>query len=142
MPAAKPWAGMDPNSAHQLWSRWTFRIESAKRVPLADIKPNFARWLRMGFGTAGRARVSEKLETIPGPFARVGHIIALECEIEGKPAHDPGYIRSVEKGFDRFVDQGWGVTANRSVRVKIMAGDLQDGKPRAQLVVLPHIALN
>ena len=43
------WKGMDPNSAHQLWSRWTFLVHG-KRIPLSAVKRNAARWLRSGFG--------------------------------------------------------------------------------------------
>lgn len=128
------WGSMNPNSAGQLWSRWKFRIFSAKSVPFEDIKSNAVRWIRKGFGTAGQARISEVLER--GRF-----IILIEVEVEGVPAHDPDYLASVKRGFRRFVEQGWGLIATFSVETEIMAGDIQNGQPRAQLVVIPKIRL-
>ena len=128
----KPWGPMDPNSQHQLWSSWTFIIHEpyGKHVPFNLVELNAANWLRKGFGSVGRARVTE----------RVTHYV-IEAQIEGVPAHDPDYVKSVERGFTKFIEQGWGPLAVGSVNVQILAGDQQDGKPRSQLVVMPHVRL-
>jgi hypothetical protein len=124
---------MDPNSQHQRWSRWTFDIEEAGRhVPRADVELNAARWLRAGFGSAGQARV---LQTITG--------WQIEARIEGKPAHDPGYVASVRREFQqRFVEKGWGPLARGWVTVKVLAGDKQDGRAAAQWVELPALRVD
>jgi len=124
---------MDPNSRHQLWSRWIFDVDEAGRhVPRGDVELNVARWLRAGFGTAGQARVRQ---TITG--------WRIEALIEGKPAHDPGYVASVRLQFQsNFVEKGWGPLARSWVTVKVMAGDVQDGKPRAQILMLPKIPVS
>jgi len=129
---SRPWGGMDPNSANQLWSRWTFSVDSPRQVPRAEVELNTLRWLRAGFGSVGQAQVLERIER--GRF-----VIVIEAEVENVPAHDPGYVASVRRAFARFVEQGWGVLALGTVEVKVLAGDLQDGKPRSQLVVMPII---
>lgn len=121
---------MDPNTQHQLWSAWTFTVrEAGRQVPRADVELNAARWLRKGFGSVGECRV---VRTIEG--------WRIEARVEGVPAHDPGYVASVEREFRaRFVAQGWGVLASGDVKVRILAGDVQDGRPRSQLVMLPRL---
>jgi hypothetical protein len=123
------WAGMDPNSANQIWSEWTFVVrEAGKHPPFADVKKNVAVWLRKGFGSAGQAKVEE--------LAQGWRIVA---RVEGAPAQDPGYVAQVRRGFRRFVEQGWGPLAVESVDAKILAGNKGDGAPADQLVVMPHI---
>jgi hypothetical protein len=119
----------NPNGAKQLWSRWEFEIrEAGKRPALADVELNVTRWLRAGFGSAGRARV---VRTVLG--------WRIDLIIEGPPAHDPGYVTSVRRDFQRtFVEKGFGQFATSDVRVNVLAGDIEDGKPRAQMVELLH----
>lgn len=133
MPTPRPWGGIDPNSQHQLWSRWTFRIWG-RPIPLHEIKDNAARWLRKGFGSVGRAKIEEKIEN-----GRA--VIVVIAEIEGRPAHDPDYQASVGHGFAKFVQAGWGATAVFRMDVTILAGDEQQGAPKKQLIVLPRLDL-
>lgn len=123
---------MDPNTQHQLWSRWRFGIrEAGRQVPRADVELNAARWICKGFGSAGRVRV---LRTVRGWL--------IEALIEGVPAHDPGYVASVRQQFrQRFVEPGWGMFAHGRVSAYVMAGDVQDGKSRAQMVMMPVLDL-
>jgi hypothetical protein len=115
----------DPNSAHQLWSKWTFHVrEFGRRVPRQDVEVNARNWLRAGFGSAGRVRV------LGNPYGW-----EIECLIEGPPAHDKTFVASVTRDFQqRFVAQGWGPLSVGVVEVKIMAGDEQEGKPRKQMI--------
>jgi hypothetical protein len=121
---------MNPNSQHQLWSRWEFDIDEVGRhVPRKDFEYNAARWIRAGFGTAGEIRVRQTIEGW-----------RIEVLVEGVPAHDPWYVASVRQQFrQRFVAQGWGPMAIGRVSVKVLAGDVQDGRPRAQLLTLPPL---
>lgn len=123
------WAGMNPNSQHQLWSEWTFSVwDSGKHPSFAEVKENAQRWLRKGFGSVGEMSVEEK----------IGSWI-IKARVEGVPAQDPAYQKQVGKMFRRFVEQGWGPLAVESVDVKILAGDIGDGAPASQLVVMPAI---
>lgn len=144
MAVPKPWAGMDPNSAHQLWSHWTYRVhEGGRHLPAGEVLDNARRWARLGFGSVGqiRHRVGWETDTLPQgrPFRERVHTI--ELQVEGVPAHDPAYVAAVHQGFAEFVAKGWGPTGFAEVTVAILAGDLQEGKPRAQLVVMPSIRL-
>lgn len=122
-----PW-GLDPNSDHQMWSRWTFSIaERGRHVPRTDVEFNVANWLWKGFGSVGAAKVDA---TERG--------WRIECHIEGPPAHDPEYVNSVRHEFNRFVFSGWGLGAMGTVEAKVLAGDQQDGVPRQQLIVMPE----
>lgn len=91
----------------------------------ADVEYNFAKWLRLGFGSAGRVRVRQE------PFSWI-----VDCLVEGPPAHDPDYVEMVGHKFREFVLKGWGPLAIGRATVKIMAGDVQDGRPRAQMIEL------
>lgn len=124
---------MNPNSDHQIWSAWTFSVhEAGRHVPRADVELNVARWLRAGFGSVGEVRVR------PMPYGW-----RIEALVEGAPAHDTAYVESVRLQFQqRFVAQGWGPLASGSVTVKVMAGDVQDGKPPAQVVIVPQLRLS
>ncbi len=129
------WGAMDPNSANQLWSRWTFTVRSTKYIPLREVQENVTRWLRQGFGSIGRARVTERR----GPS--VSNTWTIECEVEGVAAHDPGFVESVRLQFLGFVEKGWGMLATGETEVRILAGDVEDGRPRDQLLVMPSIPI-
>jgi hypothetical protein len=95
------------------------------------VEYNGATWVRAGFGSAGEVRV---LATPCG--------WRISVHIEGVPAHDPGYVASVRRDFlDRFVKPGWGMLASGTVRARVLAGDLQNGRPRPQWVSLPALSL-
>ena len=130
MSSLNAWGGMDPNSAGQLWSRWTFTIfDVGKHPPLKDVEYNALRWLRKGFGSVGHANVIEKIKS--------WEIVA---EVEGAPAHDPIYQKAIRQQFQKtFVEKGWGPLAVGIVEVNILAGNVQEGTPRSQLVVMPMI---
>ncbi len=130
------WGALDPNSDHQLWSRWTITVKSTKYVPLVDVRHNAHKWLKQGFGTMGRARVREFIGT------SILNKWIIECEVEGAPAHDPGYVGSVRLQFLRFVELGWGMLATGETEVILLAGNVEDGKPRQQLLVIPTIPIS
>lgn len=123
------WGRMDPNSAHQEWSYWRFEIrETGRRVPKADVEYNAARWLRMGFGEVGQARVTR---------TRLGW--RIEARVEGESAADEKYVASVRGAFLEFVRKGWGLGAVGTLaEARVLAGDVAEG-PRAQLIVMPTI---
>lgn len=120
----------NPNGAKQLWSKWTFHVrEYGRHMPKASVEWNVGKWLIKGFGSAGRVRVRQD----PRGWD-------IECLIEGPPAHDPAFVSRVAMQFQRdFVDKGWGPMSVGTVEVKVMAGDMEDGKPRRQMIELPAI---
>jgi hypothetical protein len=132
----RPFGPIDPNSEHQLWSEWTFQIhEHGRHVPFAHVQKEVARWLVKGFGSVGRARV-EEIHSASG-----SHFV-IRAQVEGQPAHDPGFVAHVRRQFATyFVYQGWGPLATSSVQARVLAGDMQDGQPRRQLVVMPTLPL-
>ena len=95
------WGSMNPNTQHQLWSQWTFKVYSSKRIPIEEIKLNAAKWLRMGFGSVGQARVYRDTTSFPS------HVV-IQARVEGPPAHDPDYVAKVKAEFTTFVQKGWG----------------------------------
>lgn len=142
MGIAKPFGPIDPNSQHQLWSEWIFTIYTgSKRAPFGEVKYNAAKWLRQGFGSVGRAKLEEQIvtATLPDHSKVLENVVVITVQVEGAPAHDPGYVASVRRGLSRFVEQGWGAMAASTVTVRVLAGDVQDGTPRQQLVVMPSI---
>ncbi|MGH7184698.1 MAG: hypothetical protein ACREIB_00235 [Pseudomonadota bacterium] len=130
----KPFGIIDPNSQHQLWSRWIFGVEAslAKLPPVKECADNARRYFAKGFqSTVGRVRCDQQ-----------GTYYCFIVEIEGPPGHDLEYVESVKRNFvERFMAQGFGPSA-RLVRfeVGILAGDQQDGKPPDQMLVMPGLA--
>jgi hypothetical protein len=133
----KPWGSVDPNSAHQRWSRWRFTIEARPpRLPSRDqFAHNFARYVRRLLGTTvGRAQVSIVRD---GP----AHLYVGVVELEGPDVHDPAYRAWVQREFAGvFVAKGFGPGARlRQMDAILLAGSAEDGKPARQLLVMPPI---
>lgn len=121
---------MDPNSANQLWSMWTFTIrEAGRRVSRAEFEHNMVRWIRMGF-KHGRCKVTQR------PLGW-----KVEVLVEGVQANDPAYVASVKKGFADFVRKGWSLGAWGKVECQVMTGEVEQGKPRSQMIEVPSIIM-
>lgn len=126
----------NPNSQHQLWSRWQFVIVADRKRPIvAECRENFRRWAAKGFQTwSGRAQV-----------VLIGRKrYAFTLQIEGPPATDPAYREHVRKQFiEFFMHRGFGQGARLDVfHVGILSGDAEDGKPPAQLLALPTLSIS
>lgn len=126
---------MQPNSAHQLWSRWTFGVEAdPRKLPsFHECVDNFRAWVKIGFqSSAGRARLIQ-----PSPTAYV-----FQVEIEGPPATDPEFREHVKRQFiAHFMFAGFGFSASLvQFDVKILAGSRDDGTPADQMVVMPPLS--
>lgn len=124
---------MQPNSQHQMWSRWIvgWEVEFNRLCPVREVRMNVRRYFAAGFGTIGRFRVTK-----PNLWA-----YEVEVEVEGPPAHDPEYRERVKRQFiEHFLFRGFGLSA-RLVRfeVKVLAGDQEDGRPPDQMIVIPPI---
>jgi hypothetical protein len=123
---------VDPNSQNQFWSEWTFVVhDSGRLVPRKAVDLNIARWLCSGFGSAGAYRLTHTTD---------GWKIMVR--IEGVPAHDPEYVKSVRKQFARdFVAKGWGPMAWSTTHARVLAGNIQDGSAAPQWVSIPTIKI-
>lgn len=131
----RPFGVIDPNSQHQLWSRWVFGIQAdaGKCPPVDTCADNARRFFARGFGTVGRVRCDQQ-----------GTYYVVVAEVEGPPAHDPDYRAAVKRQFrERFLRAGFGDSA-RLVRfdATVLAGDRQDGAPPAQMLVMPHYSIS
>ena len=99
-------------------------------MPFNEVRDNFARWCKMGFGTVGRVEVTERVFSWK-----------MVLEVDHAGAVDPDYVAGVQRAFQRdFVTKGWNMLAVGRLSVRLLAGDPQDGKPPAQLVVMPSLA--
>lgn len=133
---------MDPNSTHQLWSRWTtlvtvpFHRQHTRPEFLEDVKRTTATVYRHLFGSATEMRIAYEV-------LRRHSRLTVDCRTEGAPAPDVAYRQSqmqVIAGFFAKSLRHYGqVTVH--VDVKIEAGDVGDGKPPAQLILGPPLLL-
>lgn len=143
MPVEKPWGAIDPNSAHQLWSRWTFKLKSptlARQPPQTPLHVAFQRWCSSTFGSVGQAHADEWEHTHAPTGTKVAKGYILWAEVEGPPSTDPSYHVFIRKQFRLFVDLNWGRDVLFEMDVNILAGDAEDGKPPRQLVVIQFLA--
>lgn len=129
-----PFGIINPNSQNQMWSRWNFGVQADlnKMPSLRECEANAKIYFRKLFGSVGRGRV-----------LRHGNYYAFQVEVEKGGAHDPDYQTAVKKDFiGNFMFKGFGYSA-RLIRfkVRILAGNKEDGKPSDQLLVIPRIQL-
>jgi len=131
MPAG-PWGSMNPNSAHQVWSRWTFTVcpGRSKVRSMADMRTNCARFARKAFGSAGAIHLEHRTDAW-----------VVSVRAEGHPVHDPSYVAYLLSAWTRFFVTGFGPGTTVHLDTAFEAGDRQDGRPTDQLVILPPIAV-
>src|SRR5688572_14340093 len=106
-------ADMNPNSANQVWSKWTFRVE-ATRVPapsFALVRENCARFGRKAFGSATQMRITHE--------ARGRWLI--DVRTEGVPVHDPAFVTFMYENWRRFFRNGFGGAATVTCTSKLEA---------------------
>ena len=121
---------MNPNSVHQVWSRWTATVKpDAGRADLSEalVRENCARFYRKAFGSVTELNVTE---------SRTHWVI--DCRTEGHPAHDPTYVAYMTRQLQAFLVNGFGPRADVHVAVTLEAGSRQDGRPPDQLILGPE----
>jgi len=119
---------VNPNSMHQLWSRWTATITpEASRSSLdhATVRDNCARFYRKAFGSVTELCITD------------GPVWTVDCRTEGHPAHDRAYRAWMTGQLRRFLLTGFGAQATIELTVTVEAGDRQDGTPPDQLILGP-----
>lgn len=124
---------MDPNSANQTWSRWTWEIVPSRSLLMwtfPEVRTNCARFAKRAFGLATQMRVTQ-----------VDNWWRVDTRTEGHPAHDPSFRAWMLGNWDKFLRAGFGSDSKIDVEVKVEAGSLQDGTPSQQLIIMPTIEI-
>lgn len=128
---------MDPNSAHQRWSLWEYRVypDGTKRPDLPTVQTNCARFGRLVFGSVSEMRVRHATDQAGRPYWEVAVLT------EGHPVHEASYTEWMHRQWRIFFQQGFGVTCEVQSHARLSAGDRQDGRPADQLILLPSITV-
>jgi hypothetical protein len=133
---------MNPNSTHQLWSRWDttvtvpFHAAHVQSFFRADMQHAVARWFRAKFGAATEMRLLYDCTPARSVFS-------IECRTEGAPVSDPAFRKGRMGEIGAFFGEALRKYGRADVRVDvhIEAGDAGDGKPPAQLILGPPVSL-
>lgn len=125
---------MNPNSAHQMWSLWQYRVypDQTQRPIYSTVKQNCVRFGRLMFGVASEMRLVCATDQ-----GRLYWEVAVRTE--GHPVHDPQYTNWVHAQWTRFFQHGFGSTCEIRPHARLEAGDRQDGTPPDQLIILPRL---
>jgi hypothetical protein len=128
---------MNPNSAHQTWSFWEYRIypDGTRRPDFATVKANCSRFGRLLFGSASEMHLSYRTDGDGRPCWEV------QIRTEGHPVHDPQYTEWMHDAWHHFFQRGFGPSCLVWKHVRLEAGDRQDGTPADQLILLPALAV-
>jgi hypothetical protein len=127
---------MDPNSTHQMWSRWAIRVSTpGVKVPsFQTVKLAAAKLGRLLFGSASAMRVTQAFEGGRTVFT-------IDVRTEGSPVHDTAFVAWMTDQWTAWARKGFGAAAHAQVDAKVEAGDRQDGKPREQLIMIETLAV-
>lgn len=122
---------MNPNSAHQLWSKWIWVVAAVKHPKFEEVKLNCARFARKVFGNATAMKIDQKAD----------NTWTISLLTEGHPVHDPRYLAYLKSIWVRFLKNGFGEASKIIVDVKLTAGSRQDGSIAEQMIIIPAINL-
>lgn len=124
---------MNPNSANQRWSRWTFTVTPGRTLnrSFAVLKENCARFGRKAFGGASEMRITQ-----------TGADVTIEVRTEGHPQHEAPYVEWMRQQWERFLINGFGAGTTVALKTKLEAGSREDGRPADQLIILPSLSVN
>jgi hypothetical protein len=124
---------MNPNSTHQLWSKWiiTIRPDLPVQPAFAEVQANAARFLRKAFGSAALCRVRR--------FTKAW-VVEVLADAQYHP-DDRESFTAMSRDLTRFFRNGFG-SANTDVRVKarLMAGERMDGGAPDQMLMMPSLS--
>jgi len=123
---------LNPNSAHQIWSRWTFTVTPGRPVvrAFAEVQGHSARFGRKAFGAASEMKVECR-----------GEAWTIDVRTEGHPVHEDAYVTWMTAQWSRFFKAGFGIGTVVECVTKLEAGSRQDGRPADQLIIVPPIAV-
>ena len=125
---------MDPNSQHQVWSKWEYLVTPAPGRPRPSwdlVRANAARFARKAFGSAAQMNIIERTQDWE-----------FQILVEGPPVHDPAYVEHIHAAWRKFLRNGFGEMCKVQSSAKLMAGDAENGKPRDQMIILPALEID
>lgn len=124
---------MNPNSAHQLFSKWVVRVRPPHGfAPTFDtVQVNVSRFVRKGFGTCGEMTITRKGRD---------WIVMFLVDSQRHP-HDQDTFRYFARSFTRFFREAFGATTEVNVDAKLMAGARLDGQAPDQMIRMPRIQI-
>ena len=127
---------MDPNSQHQRWSLWEYRVypDGTRMPPFPLVKENCARFGKLQFGTASEMRVKQATDEHGKMYWEIADLT------EGHPVHDPKYTEWMHEQWRKFFAKGFGYRCEVQCHARLEAGDREDGKPADQLIIMPPLS--
>lgn len=122
---------MDPNSAHQLWSKWivTVRPNIRFQPSFETVQANTVRFVRKGFGSGGQFKLEQ--------FAKAW-VVTFLVDAQRHP-NDPETFKYFGRAFTMFFQNAFGSQAEVVVKARLLAGARLDGRPPDQLIMMPSI---
>jgi hypothetical protein len=128
---------MNPNSQHQRWSLWEYRVypDTSKRPTFASVKENCARFGRLMFGSVSEMRIRS------GTDAKGRLCWEIAVLTEGHPVHESPYTEFMHAQWRKFLHNGFGQSCEVYVHARLEAGDRQDGHPADQLIIMPTLKM-
>jgi hypothetical protein len=129
---------MNPNSRHQRWSLWEYRVypDQTQRPSYALVRENCARFGRLVFGSVSQMR----LRCATDDRGRLYWEVAVLTE--GHPSHETAYAEWMHAQWRTFFQHGFGPSCEVQAHARLEAGDWQDGRPADQLIILPALKLD
>ena len=129
---------MDPNSAHQQWSEWTFVVEVAASSPaqltLDEVATPLGRFFTATMGSAGRMKIHQAYNP-----ARRRSVWTVTVQIEGEHVYEAGWRNHVLQAFTLAAQRRFGAGVRVQMDVRLLAGQTEDGTPNSQWLILPTI---
>lgn len=120
---------MNPNSQHQVWSKWTFMVRPATRNHAhATVEANCARFGRKAFGSTGVMRVRYQPP-----------VWIVEALVEGVPVQEARYVAYMKAQWLMFFKAGFGGQSQVTASAVLVAGPPANGGPPDQLVIVSGI---
>lgn len=129
----------NPNTQHQTWGRWVFHVTATLPPFLTpdfeSVRQSAAQWFTK-VCRGGAAFLNLEQIATPSSPGLVRYVITLRWD--RRDVLDVSFQRDMRLRVERFFTSGLGPTTTVTLRpVVIEAGDAEDGKPPAQLLILP-----
>jgi hypothetical protein len=122
---------MDPNSAHQQWSEWTFTVVADESPSYNAIVDNVRRVTAALFGPHGQVRVDP---------VRRGYRCQIQAETSRDSVMDPQWRIRVKALMTMLISNGWkGAAKVLWDEPRLLAGSPEDGRPVCQWLIMPSI---
>lgn len=126
---------MDPNSTHQLWSKWLIGVRPSLPVLPAwrELRANLVAFLK----STGKFKSGTLVQIKQFPR---GYVVELLTDTDLHP-HDDSIVEYYRDSFERFFRNGLGASTRVFLKAKLMAGERLDGRPSDQMLILPRLEI-